>query len=159
MYCLTIVIVKMRNENLSIKLSVVGRHLSVNQNWKHHFVPHLKIFKFHVFKQHKHSPTPSFNADSVQARRQKEGCENILFTPTTTSQIFPFHTQTHTQRELFGVDGNEKKKSKPFGSRRRAKAFWGCVKGVRVRICDKKWLYGSCTLKSFSFRKKSMCRS
>jgi hypothetical protein len=44
-----------------------------------------------------------------------------------------------------------KKKSKPFGSRRRAKAFWGCVKGVRVRICDKKWLYGSCILKSFSF--------
>jgi hypothetical protein len=28
------------------------------------------------------------------------------------------------------------------------------VKGVRVRICDKKWLYGSCILKSFSFGKK-----
>lgn len=116
--------------------------------------PRLKIFKYShqdAQKGRENLPHPHLNFHQRRhcKREWKKRDVRISFTPTT-SKYFP---SAHTQRELFGVDGNEKK-SKPFGGRRQAKAFWGCVKGVRVRICDKKWLYGSCTLKSFFFRRK-----
>lgn len=122
-------------------------------------MPHQEKFKFMSFNSTQLSPIPSESTQTVcdERRKNREGMWEYPPTPSTSKIFLQTHTQTHTQGELFGVDGNEKK-SKPFGSRRRAKAFWGCVKGVRVRICDKKWLYGSWTLKSFSFREENMCR-
>jgi hypothetical protein len=157
---------KMRNENKSINLISAGKSDSescaASLFWR---IPlplsaASRNIQIYVFQQHiQLSPIPSNRRRQCTTSEGKQG-RDVREYPSYTHNIKNFptsHTQTHTQGELFGVDGNEKK-SKPFGSRRRAKAFWGCVKGVRVRICDKKWLYGSCTLKSFSFREKSMCR-
>jgi hypothetical protein len=157
---------KMRNENKSINLISAGKSdfkscaASLFRKIPLPLSAASRNIQIYVFQQHTQlSPIPSNRRRQCTTSEGKRG-RDVREYPSYTHNIKNFptsHTQTHTQGELFGVDGNEKK-SKPFGSRRRAKAFWGCVKGVRVRICDKKWLYGSCTLKSFSFREKNMCR-
>jgi hypothetical protein len=158
---------KMRNENKSINLISAGKSdfksCAASLFRKNPSAAFCRIKKYSnlcLSTAHTTLPHSLESTQTVYDERGKtgKGCERISFLHPQHQKFSYFsHTNSHTEGELFGVDGNEKK-SKPFGSRRRAKAFWGCVKGVRVRICDKKWLYGSCTLKSFSFREKSMCR-
>lgn len=134
----SIIVIRMRNENKAWNVCVgectCSRFIFILSTFK-------ERFKFNLAKRrgnavwnecwsfHSLLPQPSVrentlfintqNAD-IERRQGKEGCENILYT-----HIESFPTHTDIQRL---VSMAMKKKSKPFGGRRQAKAFWGCVK-------------------------------
>lgn len=85
------------------------------------------------------------NANDERCRHEGEeweGCEYPFFphlTPTTSGKCFTQAgndgARTH-KRVIWCRWQWKKKESKPFDSRRRAKAFWGCVKSEENFWCD-----------------------
>lgn len=93
---------------------------------------------------------PSTHRTQTSSEGKKKRDVRISFTPTM--RIFPL-----TQTPTVGVDGNEKKVQAIRWQAAGESVLGMCEKGVRVWICDKKWLYGSCTLEYFPFG-ESMCK-